>query len=191
MNISKLRFLEWRGQLHRLLIVLGLVIMATVPSPTALAHGGGTPQLTNEDIGPYWISVWTSPNPAREGQLHVTVSIAEPGEGGEQQAGAPVLGAAVELILIPPSGTMDAISARATNEQSANKLYYEADVHIPVAGDWLVQIDVQGAEGSGQAQFELTVEPAQDNGWLLPGGAAFLVIAAFFFYYAARRRSHG
>lgn len=191
MRLSKLRFQGRQARLKRLFIVITFIITALVPAQLALAHGGGTAQLTNEDIGPYWVSVWTSPDPVREGQLHMTVSVAEPGAGDDRQAGVPVLGATVDLLLIPSSAGADAISARATNEQSTNKLYYEADVHIPAAGIWLVQLEVQGVEGEGQAQFELAVGPAQNSSMLLPGGVALLVIAAFFFYYASRRRGHG
>ena len=172
-----------------LILVLFLIILA-LSARTTSAHGGGAPQLTNESIGPYWISVWTSPQPVREGQLHVTVALAEPGEGDDQQAGAPVLGATVEVTLTPRSGGFADIRATATNEQAANKLFYETDLMVPAAGDWEVEIAVRGAEGSGQAHFSLAVQPAQDTGWLLLAGGAFAIIAVFFLYYAARRRSH-
>lgn len=191
MNTGELFNLEWRLWLKRLTALVAFVLALSLSTSTARAHGGGTAQLTNEDIGPYWISVWTSPEPVREGTLHVTVSVAEPGEEGERQAGPPVLDATVDLLLIPPEGTMDAVSAEATTEQSANKLFYEADMQLPAAGEWRAQIDVQGEEGSGQAAFDLAVQPAQNSSLLLPGGAALLVIAAFFFFYSARRRGHG
>ncbi len=191
MNTGELFNLEWRLWLKRLTASVAFVLALSLSTSTARAHGGGTAQLTNEDIGPYWISVWTSPEPVREGTLHVTVSVAEPGEEGERQAGPPVLDATVDLLLIPPEGTMDAVSAEATTEQSANKLFYEADMQLPAAGEWRAQIDVQGEEGSGQAAFDLAVQPAQNSSLLLPGGAVLLVIAAFFFFYSARRRGHG
>lgn len=191
MNTGELFNLEWRLWLKRLTALVAFVLALSLSTSTARAHGGGTAQLTNEDIGPYWISVWTSPEPVREGTLHVTVSVAEPGEEGERQAGPPVLDATVDLLLIPPEGTMDAVSAEATTEQSANKLFYEADMQLPAAGEWRAHIDVQGEEGSGQAAFDLAVQPVQNSSLLLPGGAALLVIAAFFFFYSARRRGHG
>lgn len=190
MNTGGLLHREWRPWLKRLLLLVASVLVLAPPASTVRAHGGGMARLTNEDIGPYWISVWTSPNPVREGTLHVTVSVAEPGEAGDRQAGPPVLDASVALLLIPPRATMDVVSAKATTAQSTNKLYYEADVQVPVAGEWLVEVDVQGEEGRGQSSFDLAVEPAQDSNWLLPGGAALLVIAAFFFY-TVRRRGHG
>ncbi|MFW6067973.1 MAG: hypothetical protein ACOC9E_00175 [Chloroflexota bacterium] len=191
MNTGELLNLGWRPWLKRLTALIACLLALSPSTSTARAHGGGTAQLTNEDIGPYWISVWTSPEPVREGTLHVTVSVAEPGEEGERQAGPPVLDATVDLLLIPPEETMDAVSADATTEQSANKLFYEADMQIPAAGEWRAQIDVRSEEGSGQAAFDLAVQPAQNSSLLLPAGAALLVIAAFFFFYSARRRGHG
>jgi hypothetical protein len=175
----------------RPLLLIAVALLTAIAVPAARAHGGGTPQLTNEDIGPYWISVWTAPDPPREGQLHVTVAVAEPGAGDAQQAGAPVLGATVDLTLTPRSGGLADVSATATNEQSANKLFYEADVVVPAAGDWLVTVDVQGEVGTGQASFNLALEPAQDSNWLLLSGGGLLAVMAFFFYYTIRGKRRG
>lgn len=168
-------------------LMLLLLLITALPA-SASAHGGGAPQMVNESAGPYWLSVWTSPEPAREGPLHVSIAIAEPGQGQEQQAGPPVLGASVQVTLTPRSGGFAAINAPATNEQSANKLFYEADLSIPSAGDWTVEIDVDGAEGSGQARFNLAVRPAQSSNGLLLGGLAFVLLAGFFLFYALRSR---
>lgn len=170
----------------RPLLVL-LLILLTIGERNAAAHGGGTLRLNNEDIGPYWVSVWTAPEPVREGELHVTIAVAEPGERAGQQAGAPVLGASVEVTVSPRAGGLADISARATNEQAANRLYYEADLSLPVAGDWLVLVEVQGPDGRGEAQFVLPVEAAGGSNWLWIGAIALLVVAAFYLYYASRR----
>ena len=179
---------EGRRYVSSALVLLAVVFLAVplLPARIASAHGGGTPQVTNDDIGPYWVSVWTSPDPAREGQLHVTVSVAEPGAPGERQAGAPILGATVDVTLTPRAGGFADVSAQATNEQSANRLFYEADLLVPAAGDWQVQVDVEGPAGRGQTAFDLTVMPAQGLDWLLVGGIAFLGISTFFFFYAMR-----
>lgn len=181
-NSRRLHRRPWR----RKLIAAILLFFIVLPAWPAYTHGGGTPQLTNEDIGPYWVSAWTSPDPVREGQMHLTVSIAEPGAETGQQAGAPVLGASVEVILTPRAGGFADAMAQATNEQSANKLFYEADVLVPAAGDWQVQIDVQGPEGRGVAQFDLVVLPTRGIDWLLVGGVAFLSVSVLFFFYAMR-----
>lgn len=171
---------------RRLSVVVAVFVEMCLLVGAARAHGGGTLQVSNEDIGPYWVSVWTSPDPVREGQMHITVSVAEPGAVEGEQAGAPILGAKVDISLTPRAGGFADIHARATNEQSANKLFYEADLAVPASGDWQVQVDVQGPAGEGQVGFNIAVLPAQSTDWLLVGGVAFLGISALFFFYAMR-----
>lgn len=156
-------------------------------APLAAAHGGGTPQIVHEPVGPYWLSAWTYPTPPQAGRaLHITVGLAEPGAGRE--AGAPVLGAEVMLTLSPKEGTAAPVRAAATSASASNRLFYEADLTLPESGSWLVQVDVAGDEGSGSASFELeVVEPGGAN-WLLWGGGGVLAITALYFL-AGRRRA--
>ena len=151
-----------------------------------MAHGGGVPQLVNEAAGPYWVSVWTSPDPLRTGQVHFTVSVAEPGQGGE--AGPPILGATVRIRLTAAE-VEEAITTVARNEQSANRLFYEADAMVPAEGQWTATVFVTGSEGSGQAAFELQIQPSQGTSWFLVGAAALLAIGVLFLARSLWRRS--
>jgi hypothetical protein len=166
---------------------IGLLLILLLALPAALlAHGGGTPQLVNEPAGPYWISVWTTPDPARVGEFHLTLGISEPGEGRE--AGPPVLGADVQVSLEPGAGTAaDVVTTTATNEQSTNKLFYEADVSIPVEGSWQVAIAVDSPAGQGSASFPLEVEPRQSTNWLLLGGGGVVLVVVLFALFSWRR----
>lgn len=163
-----------------------LLLLAIVGSRPLMAHGGGVPQLVNEAAGPYWVSVWTSPDPLRVGQVHFTVSVAEPGEG--QQAGPPILGATVRIRL-SSAEFEEAITAVARNEDSANRLFYEADVAVPAEGRWRTTVFVTGSEGSGQADFDLQIQPSQGTNWFLLGGLALLAIGVLFLVRSVRRRS--
>jgi hypothetical protein len=154
-------------------------------APLVAAHGGGTPQLVNEPTGPYWLSVWTSPDPPQAGKsLHFTVGVAEPGSGRE--AGAPVLGTEVLVTVAPEQGTAPPVQAAATNANAANRLFYEADLTVPETGVWSVEIGVAGREGSGSASFQLEVVEANGTNWLLWGGGGALVIAALYFVVGRR-----
>lgn len=151
-----------------------------------LAHGGGTPQLVNEPTGPYWISVWSTPEPARVGEFHLTLALAEPGE--EREAGDPVLGADVRVRLEPVgAAALSPLTATATNENSSNRLFYEADVTIPEPGAWLVRVEVDGPAGAGVASFPLQVEPAQSTNWLLLGGSGVVLITVLFAFLSWHR----
>lgn len=167
-----------------LLLAAGLLLLLV---PLAAAHGGGTPQLVNEPVGPYWLSVWTSPEPPRAGEpLHLTLALAEPGTGRE--AGPPVLGATVTISLAPAQSSTAPLTVAATNANSANRLFYEADVTPPQPGRYTVSIAVTGPDGSGSLTFDLDVSEPGGPNWFLWGGGGVLVIAALFLL-AGRRRS--
>jgi hypothetical protein len=112
---------------------------------TAWAHGGGTPQVTNADAGPYWVTVWTQPEPLQVGETHITVAVSEPGvvRDGQREAGAPVMDAVVEVHLEPLDRPGEPLTVSATHEGASNKLFYEADPSLPAAGQWGVLIRVQ------------------------------------------------
>lgn len=167
-------------------ILLLLLLLLAVP-PVVLAHGGGTPRLINEPAGPYWISVWSTPDPARVGELHLTLGISEPGEGRE--AGLPVLGADVRVRLEPGSGVEAApLTTLATNENSTNKLFYEADLELSAAGAWQVHILVDGPDGQGTATFPLEVSAAQSTNWVLLGGGGVVLVVVLFALFSWRRK---
>ncbi|MFQ5611033.1 MAG: hypothetical protein ACE5H9_02765 [Anaerolineae bacterium] len=171
-----------------LLLVLGL---GQTIRPAG-AHGGGTPQLTNAEVGPYWVSVWTQPDPARVGEWHITVAVAEPPSPGSatNEAGPPVLDATVSVRLTSLERPGQTIMALATHEDAANKLFYEADLDLPRGGQWRASVDVQGPAGGGQASFELQVLPGERSSglaWAAWGGAGLAVLALG--WLVVRRRS--
>jgi len=156
----------------RLVIYLGLVLIIEYSAAVAQAHGGGVPQLTNAEAGPYRVSVWTQPDPLQVGKAHFTVAISEPPALGAAQgeAGSPVLGAIVELHLESENNTNPALVGLATHESAINKLFYEADLELPAEGRWSVTVTVDGPAGSGSVSFEIEVLSANSNQlWLLSG----------------------
>lgn len=143
---------------HRyLLIYLGLYFII---APTVTAHGGGTPQLINADIGPYWISTWVRPYPPETENFHLTVALSEPTDptAALREAGPPVLNASVEVQLQSVVDPTLVVSAMATHDQAVNKFLYEADLTLPFAGQWQGQILVEGPDsGSGNIAFGIEV----------------------------------
>ena len=159
---------------ERFLRSLCVLLLGLLPVSAVLAHGGGELQVANAPIAAYQVSVWTNPPTARANQpIHVTVGVAT------AVSGEPVLDAVVEVSILNASG--EAVStAAATTEQSANRLFFEADLAgIPV-GAYEVSVEVAGSEGSGMLTFPLEVRPSSIWPWLggaLVGlGAIWLVI---------------
>lgn len=171
----------WRRFLACLpVLVLGSLLALGLPGKAA-AHGGGTPQLANTRAGPYWMSVWTQPDPIRAGKAHFTVAVARPpaDPSAAAEPGPPVLDAVVEVQLAPVGRPRSVLVVPATHQTAANKLWYEADVDLPSAGRWLATVAVHGPDGSGSAGFEIEVlPPARFPAWTLFGGAGLAVLAA-------------
>ena len=136
----------------------------------ALAHGGGTPQLTAAPAGPYQIFAWTNPNPVRVGVLHVTVALVDPATN------QPVMNAAVQVQAKPIDATAAPVTSQATHDKATIKTYYETDMQIPAAGQWQVTVAFQNAANSGSASFDLAVKPQSNTRWLLIGGLAVAAI---------------
>jgi hypothetical protein len=155
-----------------------------VPDGQILAHGGGTPRLVDEPVGPYRLYVWTKPDPIRVGTAHFTVGVFTRPAGSDQDE--PVLDASVGLDLVPKRGG-NGWRGEASQEESANKLYYEADVTIPDEGEWQATVTISGPAGSGSAQFSL-VAAAPGISWLPIGGAAVALVAFGWWLLAMRQK---
>ena len=160
--------------------IIGLLIVGL-----AAAHGGGTPQLIGVAAGPFWLTVWTRPEPVRAGHLHVTVGV---GGGGGSPDGL-VLDAVVEVMIAAQRDGGVMLSGVATTDQSSNKFLYEVDFELPESGSYLVVIKVSGAEGHGSTAFDLEVlpvEPSDSLGVVLVGGCVAMVAA----WLVLRRRAN-
>jgi hypothetical protein len=155
---------------------------------TTQAHGGGVPQLINAEVGPYWVSVWTQPNPLRVGQVHITVAVSEPpaASSSQREAGAPVLDAMVQVQFQPPAGSGQPWTTSATHEGAINKLLYETDVHLAEAGSWQVWVAVDGVQGSGRTGFQVQVAEARGPRWPWIGGLAIAGLGALWVVQQAR-----
>jgi hypothetical protein len=128
--------------------VLGLVVLAARP-----ARGDGGTLRLSERVGPYRISVFTSPEPLRAGPADVSVFVQD------ADSGSSLADAVVHLTLTPDGRQGAAVSCTATAEQAVNKLLRAASVDLPAAGPWRIDVDVEGPRGS--AHCEVTVMVAE------------------------------
>jgi len=138
-----------------LTLLLFLTACFTLAS-LAQAHGGGTPQLVNEPLGPYWLSAWTQPDPPQAGQLHVTAALAR------SDTGEPVTEPEISLHA-QDSSLHDAITKRMAHEDAATPYFYEADFDVPHAGTWAIELTVRDGDWEERASFTLEIQPASIN----------------------------
>ena len=129
-------------------LVAGLLAWSVRP---ALAHGitSGAPQLLDQPVGQYFLSVWTVPVPAAVGVLHVTIAL----HGGA--AGGVVVGAVIEVTVRNASGAV--LATAVAREGDTNKFLYEADVQLMAPGDMEVEVAVKDPQAAGAARFALLV----------------------------------
>lgn len=170
---------------------IGVVILIAarllfVFSTPIFAHGGGTPQLTDAEAGPYRIFAWTEPEPWRASEVHVSVMVTlapPPGTEENERAAAnrldePVNDAEVSVTFAPVDALEEAQTLPAELQALGGNISYELDTELPVAGIWQVAIAVDGEEGLGDAAFEVDVLPARTvNLWILVGGVLLLIVA--------------
>lgn len=159
------------------LLMAGLVIF----TQSVGAHTAGKLQLSAVAAGPYQLSVWTTPDPAGVGELHVALSVVSSAEA------APVLDATV-MVEMSSMEDGSTFSGPATTENSENKFLYEAILEPTSPGNYIVTMQVVGSDGeSGDVSFELEV--IEDAGfnllYLIP---IVLVLATLFIVITTRRR---
>ncbi|MEM7031403.1 MAG: hypothetical protein AAF629_17710 [Chloroflexota bacterium] len=163
-------------------VVLLLLMLLSYVRPEISAHGGGTPQFVNADIGPYWISTWMRPSPPTTDEFHLTVALTEPTDptAALREAGPPILNATIQIQLQLVSDTTIRVSGIASHENATNKFLYEADLNLPQAGTWQGEIIVEGPDGGqGTILFETTsINAAPINiAWIILAGVVIFALA--------------
>lgn len=166
----------------------GFTLLLTVlATGSAAAHTEGKMRLASEAAGPYKLTVWTSPEPASVGELHVAVAVVL------AEDASPVLdaGVLVELAALGDSGQV--ISAQATAEDAANKFLREAILELTAAGPYMATVTVNGVDGAtGSASFEFEVVEDGGPNWpliLLSIAAALGAAALIWFTRSSRTQS--
>jgi hypothetical protein len=127
--------------------LLGFFMLALA----APARGDGGTLRLSERVGPYRISVFTSPEPLRVGAADVSVFVQE------ASSNAVVADAAVRLTLAPAAGDGPVLVYTATAEQAVNKLLRAAAVELPAAGLWRIAVDVEGPRGAVHCVVEVLI----------------------------------
>ncbi len=132
------------------LLVMGLVVNGVVE-----AHAGGKMQVASEDAGAFKLTVWSSPDPAQKGEVHVATAVAS------AETALPILDAEVFVQLAPQAIQGDVLSEQATTEEATNQFLYEAIFDVPAEGMYQVTVAVVGVDGQeGEVSFDLLVETA-------------------------------
>jgi hypothetical protein len=132
------------------------------------------------------ITLFCTPSPLRAGAADLSVMVQRVGDQ------APVLDASVMIHLIKGnSKDITEIVAPATHTKATNKLLYAANLNVPAAGVWRVQLDVRQAGEEAMVTGEinvLTPEPPLLAYWSYFALVPLLVSLFIFNRWLKRRR---
>ncbi len=161
-------------------ILFMLLLLFGISTTAIQAHGGGFSQITNAEAGPYRVSVWTQPDPIQVGEVHFTVAVSQPppANAPQNEAGPPVLGAAVKIQLKPLDSGGETLLLTASHEEAVNKLFYETDTKLLLDGRWQALVSIDGPDGPGRVSFEIKVLPLANSTWMWAGGLGLAVLVA-------------
>ncbi|MFN2189258.1 MAG: hypothetical protein ACK2T3_10865 [Candidatus Promineifilaceae bacterium] len=139
-------------------LLIAAILLFVLP---ASSHTEGKMQLSAEPAGPYKMTVFTSPDPAVTGEIHVAALIFF------AEDASPVLDADVTVTLSQTSGSSSPMTIPANLGDSENKLLFEAIAEIKEPGLYTVIIEVDHADtGHGEAAFQMEVVDEGGFNWL-------------------------
>lgn len=130
-----------------------LAVFALLCAPPVLAHDA-IAVYEQRQAGPYLIEIGLDRDPPRVGQdLAITVKTLPDGTLPQ----TPPAGR-VSLIAVPGPGT-DATESRLVilQPETHNRSSYAGSVHLPVRGNWTLEIEVGGAAGIGTTALPIEV----------------------------------
>lgn len=162
-------------------VIWAIALLAVGGPGHVLAHGGGTPRVTDLAIGPYRLFVWSQPDTPRVGEMHFTVAVVEATgaaivSDSAARLDTPVLDATVQLQLRARGKPAQVITNAATRDQALFPQYYETDVEVPATGTWQASVKVRGPNGAGDATFDFMVLPARQLNWTMILGGFLLIL---------------
>ncbi len=139
------------------IISLLLLSWLFVLAEPALAHSGHgnvrLPQVTDQSVGPFKLSVWSAPGTLYPGPIHLVNKVTDPTD-------QPVQECEVYYQVATDSGALVAVTDPAISFDTENPNEYEAEVTLDTPGIYQVTAIVtnQGAV-VGEVAFDLEVIP--------------------------------
>jgi len=155
-----------------------IVASMVLPFEQAGAHGGKL-QRGLAPAGPYVVSVWTQPDPARVGALDISAAILR------ADTHQPVPDVEMRVTARDSSSSQFVQGVGLRPAQGLLDLFapplYHASVGIPTRGQWHLTVSIAGAVGHGAIDFDLDVAPPLPWRLIVAGGVvSLLVVVAWF-----------
>lgn len=128
---------------------LALLLVAALAAP--MLANGGTVRISEAPVGPWRVTVYSSPTPLRTGEIDISALVQD---SADALVDLPI---AVEATAV--RGASPAIRREATRGQATNKLFKAAKFEVAAPGQWrfVVTVGPDGAGRGGQVSFQATV----------------------------------
>jgi hypothetical protein len=107
-----------------------------------------------QTVGGYQIAVFTSPTPLRAGPLDISVLV-------QGAATNEWLAEARVTVFLKAAQGRHTLECQATTEAATNKLFHAALFELPEAGQWDVEVAVEGPMGPARVEFSVEAAEAQ------------------------------
>ena len=160
-----LRHIMHSKRLSRTLTIGFLTIVSLLMAFTVRAQDDGTLRIEDEQVGDYRLSVWSSPEPAIVGKLHITARLAP--DGADDQAPEP------EIMALAHAPHKDVLESAMIRDVSG---LYVTDFDIPYAGEWTIELVVTDGGSEERASFPVDIQPAPINKNLIRLGAFLMLV---------------
>jgi hypothetical protein len=134
--------------------LLRIVLMACIllgALPTARADGGRLQMRT--EAGPFTISLFTLPDTLAAGPIDTSVLVQD------STSSDVLMDARITLALTPPHPDARPIVVQLSHAQATNKLLQAAQIDLPTAGKWRVDVQVEQGGRRANCTTELEVVP--------------------------------
>lgn len=129
----------------RAILAGGLLLAITTP---ALANGG-IARIVRQSLGPWFVTVYSSPTPLRTGEVDISVLVQDSAN------------AVLDVPLIVTGTALDSVAEpvrrRATREEATNKLFKASKFDVAVPGRWRFTVEVGDRGSAGTVAFEADV----------------------------------
>lgn len=140
-------------------MMIGMLLLSwiLILAEPALAHSGHgnvrLPEITQESVGPFKLSVWSAPGTLFPGPVHLVNEVTDPNDQPAQEC-------EVYYQVATDTGNLVATTAPAINFDSENPNEYEAEVILDTPGLYQVTAIVTNqGEVVGEVGFDLEVIP--------------------------------
>lgn len=161
-----------------------MLLLVLLTNQPVEAHTEGKMQLSAESAGPFKMTVFTSPDPAEVGEIHVSALIFT------AEDASPVLNADVTVAFAPLGGNGPTLTEQALQGDAENNLLFEAILDVAELGNYLATVTIEDPAGQqGAASFELDVTSSGGFNWLILILALFLGSAVLLWFVFRRKQA--